>query len=478
MNYSPINLKLMLLILILALMPLACKTNEPKPDTENTQLPFDLPQENITRFTLDNGLEVMIVEKHVAPIVTVLTAVKNGALAESPEFNGLSHLYEHMFFKGNETYPNQEAYMEKLRELGISFNATTSTESVQYFYTLPKENLDSALSFMRDALVTPKFEEGELHKEISTVLSEYDRNESSPFFFLRRAMTYNLYYAYPTRKDVLGNRQVIQTATREKMLTIKNRYYVPNNSLLVVSGDVDPAKVRPMIEKYFLAWPKSKNPYDLYPVPEHPDLPENKTIVVEKPYNNAVIQFQWKGPGITKDVNATYAADVFSYILSQKASAFYKSLVDSGILHGASLSYLTQRYAGPINLTGVASYENTFQAIEKMKAEIDKFTSPDYYTEEELQNAKLQLAVESLYEWQKSDSMAKTLGFWWCVADTNYKFNYVANINKITRHQIKDYLEKYITENPYVLGILISPENSAKLKLKEKLNLKGKEVSK
>src|ERR1051326_3492113 len=79
---------------------------------------------------LDNGLTVLVVEKHQAPIVTIEIAVKTGAFTEDQTTNGLSHLYEHMFFKGNARIPSQEAYMKRMSELGISFNGTTSTERV------------------------------------------------------------------------------------------------------------------------------------------------------------------------------------------------------------------------------------------------------------------------------------------------------------------------------------------------------------
>src|ERR1017187_9541642 len=78
-----------------------------------------------TRFTLDNGLDVLVVENHLTPIATIEIAVKNGSFTEPPEYNGLSHLYEHMFFKANKDYPNQEAFLDRVKELGISFNGTT-----------------------------------------------------------------------------------------------------------------------------------------------------------------------------------------------------------------------------------------------------------------------------------------------------------------------------------------------------------------
>ncbi|HET6639537.1 MAG TPA: insulinase family protein, partial [Gemmatimonadota bacterium] len=86
--------------------------------------------------TLDNGLEVIVIENHAVPLVTIELDVKNGAYTETPEYNGLSHLYEHMFFKGNRTIPNQEEYLERVNELGAAWNGTTSTERVNYYITV------------------------------------------------------------------------------------------------------------------------------------------------------------------------------------------------------------------------------------------------------------------------------------------------------------------------------------------------------
>ena len=122
-------------------------------------------KEVIKTKTLSNGLQVIVIENHSIPLVTVEIAVKNGAFTEPPEFNGLSHLYEHMFFKGNAVIPTQEAYLRRIRELGIVFNGTTSSERVNYYFTLPSKNAKEGLVFMRDAIMTPKFDEKEFKKE-------------------------------------------------------------------------------------------------------------------------------------------------------------------------------------------------------------------------------------------------------------------------------------------------------------------------
>ncbi len=415
------------------------------------------PDDSFVRFTLDNGLEVLVVERHVTPIVTILAAVKNGAIAESDEYDGLSHLYEHMFFKGNRALPSQHEYMKRMRELGMSFNGTTSTEAVQYFFTLPKENFDQGVVFMRDALLTPLFDETELKTEVKTVLGEYDRNESNPMHHLRQAVTRALFPPYFSRKNVIGNRDVIQTATREKMLEIQRRYYVPNNTMLVIAGDVNAEQVKKAITKEFNVWPRSANPYDLYPAPK-PRPIAGKTIIVERPYNNVMMQLSWQGPSIDEDRESTYAADVFSFILSQRASKFNQNLVDSGLLHVAGLGYYTQRNVGPINYYGLASPDKAEKALEAMKLEVGFFGAPDYYTDEELENAKLQLAVSNIYDWQNSLSIAQNLGFWWCISDIEYQTTYIEKLKKVSREDITKYLNKYIIGRPHITGILKAPE--------------------
>src|SRR5947208_2602021 len=101
--------------------------------------------------TLDNGLEVLVIEDSSVPLATIEIAVHNGSFTEDSAYNGLSHLYEHMFFKANKDIPSQEAYLKKVHELGISFNGTTQTERVDYFFTLPVNNLEAGLKFMNSA---------------------------------------------------------------------------------------------------------------------------------------------------------------------------------------------------------------------------------------------------------------------------------------------------------------------------------------
>src|SRR5713226_3893011 len=212
------------------------------------------PASDIASRILANGLEVVVLEDHSVPIVTIELAVRNGSFTEPPELNGLSHLYEHMFFKANRAIANAEDYLQKIGQLGIAYNGSTREEVVNYYFTTTTPNLRSAMNFMRDAARYPLFDKGEFEREREVVIGEIDRNESNPFYYLNKEMNERLFYKYQSRKNPLGNRQTVSTATTDMMRLIEGRYYVPNNSALVVTGDVQPDDVYKMAQELYGDW--------------------------------------------------------------------------------------------------------------------------------------------------------------------------------------------------------------------------------
>ncbi len=241
--------------------------------------------------TLPNGLEVYVIEDHSVPLVTVEVAVKNGAYTEPPEFNGLSHLYEHMFFKGNAVVPSQEAYLARIRELGIAFNGTTSAERVNYYFTLSSDFAEEGVEFMANAIQTPLFDEKELVKEREVVIGEFDRNEANPGFHMYKALEHKMFWKYPTRKDSLGDRKTILSATVDQMKVMQKKYYIPNNSTLIIAGDISPEQGFKLAEKYLGKWEKGADPFKLDPIPAHPPIKKIEAVVVEDcPFEDKVLE--------------------------------------------------------------------------------------------------------------------------------------------------------------------------------------------
>ena len=423
-----------------------------------------------TRFKLDNGLEVLVCENHLTPIVTIEVAVKNGSFTESPEFNGLSHLYEYMFFTANKRDTSEDDFLDRVDRLGIVYNGETHEENVQYYFTLPKQNLEKGLDFMSVAITSPLFKQTELDNQIAVVNGEFDRNEANPYFGFNRAISQKLWGDLWNRKEPLGVRPAINAATREKMLQIQRKYYIPNNSLLIVAGDVNASEIKKLVPKYFSSWQSGPDPFKNDPAPIIPQL--NKigyvTDFVDQP--TAAVLVRWHGPSIGIDDKATYAADVFSEIIRQDEHEFTKTLLESGIATGRNFWYYTQRLAGPIQGDIYTTPDRLVDAMRIFWQQFDKFTDPNYFTDEQLETSKAQLRSRILYDSESLSDFSKTIAFWWASTGLDYYEGYLDNLAKVSRKDIKHYIDKYLTGKPYILGVAIDANSLSRLKL-EPVNL-------
>lgn len=420
------------------------------------------------RFKLDNGLEVLVIENHLNPIVTINLVVKNGSFTEPDDYNGLSHLYEHMFFTANAKDTSEDLFLDRVDRLGIVYNGETHEENVQYYFTLPKRNFEKGLDFMATAITKPLFKQYELDQQIAVVLGEFDRNESNPYFGFNRGVNQTLWGKNRSRKEPLGTRKTISSATREKMFAIKEKYYIPNNSLLIIAGDVSTSDVKDLVPEYFDSWKPGPDPFKTEKIPEIDPLPGNKFITdfVEQP--TSVVFVRWHGPSIGIDDKATYAADVFSEIIKQDEHEFTKVLLESGIAAGRNFWYYTQRLVGPIQGDVYATPEKLKQAMEIFWKQVKKFTDKNYYTDEQLETSKSQLRSRIIYDTESLSDFTKTVAFWWASTGLDYYEGYLDELQKVNRKDINDYLKKYVIGKPYVLGLATNFESFSKYGLDPK----------
>ncbi len=413
--------------------------------------------ENFFMTRLPNGLDVLVIEDNSVPLATVEICVRNGSYTEDAQYNGLSHLYEHMFFKANKDLPSQEAFMDRVNELGISFNGTTSNERVNYFFTLSSSKLDEGLKFMNSAIRYPLFLEEEMKKENPVVDGEFQRNESNPFFFLQDDMAKKLWGDLYSRKNTIGDHEIILTATPEKMRVIQGKFYYPNNSILVVAGDVKHDAVFEKVKGMFGDWKSSDfDPFQKYPIPEFNPLKQTEFFITKN--DNArvpVFMIGLHGPDTRNDLPSTYAADVFSFILQQQSSKLQQELVDAGLALQVSVSYQTCKFTGPINIILVPNPMKVKEAFEVLEKNINSWDSDDYFTDEQLLNAKNLLAIDDAYGKESTSSFVHTVTYWWASASIDYYTNYVANLQKVTRDDIKRYVQTYIKGKPGGVGLLM-----------------------
>jgi zinc protease len=250
------------------------------------------------------------------------------------------------------------------------------------------------------------------------------------------------------------------------MRLIQERYYVPNNSALVVTGDVNPEEVFTIAQELYGDWPRrQKEPFVEFPLVEHPPLAKSEGGLIIQPVQNINVVIGWHGPSIGKDDASTYAADVFSFILTQPNSRFQRALVDSGLTTGVSLGYYTQRNVGPIQVSFQTSPEKARAAIAAVYNEIAHFNDKDYYTDEQLENAKALLEADDLYSREKLSEYAHTLSFWWSSTGLEYFRGYLGRLRATSRADINRYVTTYIQGKPHIGLALLSQETQDKLKL-------------
>jgi zinc protease len=419
----------------------------------------------IQRRVLPNGLEVIVVENHGVPLATVEVNVRNGSFTQTPEYAGLAHMYEHMFFRANQQYPESEMYLDRAAQLGAVFNGTTQEETVSYYLTVPADSVRGAIQWLTPALRAPLFLESELAVERQVVIGEYDRNESSPFFQLQRQMDMKLYPGNYSRKNVIGDRQVVATTTPEKMRFIQHKYYIPNNSVLIVAGDVKPDSIFAIAARQLGGWARGPDPFATDPIPDIPALTASDAVVAEAPVNAVTVLLQWQGPSVGKDPKSTYAADVFSDLLNDPRSRFQQRLVDSGLWQGVTVNYYTLNHTGPITISGQTSPEKLRPALAALDSEIKKLDDPTYFDPEELKAVQAHRAVTSAFGREQASAFAHTLGFWWSVASLEYYMGYVDNMAHQTTADLRAYADKYIVGKPRITGVLISPEGRQQIHL-------------
>lgn len=412
-----------------------------------------------------NGMPILAVPMSKVPLVTIVLVAKAGAMTELPTSNGLTHVWEHMFFKGNQRIPNQEAFNKRIRQLGITFNGDTSAEMVRYYFTLPSKNLDDGLQFMADAISTPLLEAKELERERKVVLDEYDRNASQPGFDLFNIERMVIYGNQEYLRNPLGRRSIIEKATREQLLQIRDDVFVPANSALIVAGDVNPVKLTEMVNKHFSNW---KTPQGWKPVNrgEFPPFPQTTEVVKTHPLaQNVNQQITWKGPRATVEKSDTWAFDILIQLLDHRSGKFFKKYIDSGLTLNSGFSYHTQGQAGELVMFTMTTPENALKARAELLKEPSLWVKPGYFSDSQLEDVRRKLKINYKMELNKPSAYAKTLAFWWAITGLDYYDTYLRSMEKVSIKDVQNVVRKYLIDKPHVSMTLLNPKDADKSKI-------------
>ena len=226
-------------------------------DSIKASAPSTSPSDSAGRrslFRLDNGLRVVIQEDHFAPVVAIQVWVKAGSADETPDVAGAAHVHEHMIFKGTERRP-VGAIAAEVESSGGNINAFTSADHTVYHLVLASRYCRTGLDILADAMHNSSFDPRELEKELQVVMEEWKRGEDSPTSRAATELFRLAYTSHPYGRPVIGFRETVESLNRERVVNFYQRWYHPNNMILVVVGDVDRRAVQRDVHELFAHYP-------------------------------------------------------------------------------------------------------------------------------------------------------------------------------------------------------------------------------
>lgn len=412
-----------------------------------------------TEYDLPNGLHVILHEDHATPIVTVSVMYHVGSKNEDPQRTGFAHFFEHLLFEGSENIGRGE-YMKLVQANGGQLNANTSQDRTFYFETLPSNQLALALWMESERMLHAKIDDIGVETQRKVVKEEKKQSfDNRPYGQLLNVVFDNLFTKHPYRWSPIGKEQYIDQAKISEFMEFYKTFYVPNNAVLVIGGDINQAQTKELISKYFADIPKGTKaiprPTDVEPV----QTAEKRTTFYDNVQLPAVI-FAYHGAAMgTEDF---YALQMLNQLLSQgKSSRFQKEIVDKqqkALAVGAFA--LPNEDPGAVMMFGIANMGTKAEDLEKvMDDEIAKVTAAPIG---DVEFKKLMNQVETDFVEQNSRVAGTVENL-----ATNYTYFRNANLvnteldryTKLTKEDLLRVAKKYFTkENRLVLYYLPKTE--------------------
>ncbi|HEX9693322.1 MAG TPA: pitrilysin family protein [Gemmatimonadales bacterium] len=416
---------------------------------------------SLQRRDLDNGLEVLVVENHAAPLATILVAVRSGAAVQRTTERGLAHLYEHVLFRSYGNGPS--AFGSDAGRLNASYNGTTSHEVVTYYVLLPSENAEAGIRLLGRLATDPRFRVSDLAEERAVVLDELERGQADPEQALVREVSRQLWGAAWHRRDVGGDSLSLMGITAVRLTEEYQRYYVPNNAALIVTGDVIAADVFAAAAEHFAEWQARDDPFAGQQFVPYAPLAGSRAVIVARDLTDVTIHLKMSGPGLRTDPEATYAADALFDILNDPSSHFQEELVRGGLFQSVGASYLTLSEQGPITISGKTTVARAHDALEALLAQIDSLALLVGVDEEDLLIAARRREVDASIAREAAATLAPTLAFWWATGGTDYYRTYPDHMNALTLDDLRRFAEQYLVGKPKVMGLLGPDEAMARI---------------
>ncbi len=408
----------------------------------------------VVEYKYDNGLKLLLVENHTAPVVTILVLYKVGSRNEGVGFTGATHFLEHMLFKGTKAHNADKGngIDDLLTQIGAYWNATTWFDRTSYFEVVPIEYMELCVKLEADRMRNLLLRQSDRNSEMSVVRNELERGENYPEEVLEKELYAIAFREHPYHHPTIGWRSDVEGVPLDRLKKFYDTFYWPNNATVVLLGDFEKDNALSMVDKYFGKIPSSPEPIPTVYTTEPPQEGERRFEVSRA----GDLPRVWLGFKVCEAVHEdNYAIAAIRQILGstyERSSRLYKALVDNGIACDVFARHDELRDPGLFLVGATLNPGATMLKAEKiLNAEMQRFCS-EPVTEEELARAKSANRKGTILAKADSSSLAFMLGEAESKADWQWLMNYDEKFEELTAEKIQEVAAKYFLNKNKTVG--------------------------
>ncbi|MDQ0998270.1 zinc protease [Phyllobacterium ifriqiyense] len=415
---------------------------------------------DVSSFHLENGLEVVVIPDHRAPVVTHMLWYHVGSADEEPGKSGIAHFFEHLMFKATKTYPAGE-FSRKVAEIGGQENAFTSYDYTAFYQQLAPQALEMAMTYEADRMENLILNDEVVKTERDVVLEERrSRVDSNPSSLLSEEVNATLYQNHPYRMPVIGWLHEMEKLNLTDALAFYQKYYTPNNATLVVSGDVDSATVKALAEKTYGKVPRRAEP-GKRERPQEPEQNTKRTVSLADPrVSQPSFQKMWLAPSYTNaKPGEAEALDLLSEILGGSArSRIYQTLVvkDGSAASAGAYYQGSSLDDGSFGVYGSPRGDATLKDVENgIDAQVARIIK-DGVTEDELEKARNRFLKSVIFARDSQTGMARIYGSTLSTGQTIKDIEeWPDRIKAVKVQDIQDVAKRYLVDSRSVTSYLM-----------------------
>jgi zinc protease len=423
---------------------------------------------------LDNGLKVLVLEEHTAPLASVWCWYRVGSKDERPGLTGVSHWVEHMNFKGTANIPRDQV-KGIIEQFGGTWNGYTWIDQTTYLETATRDALDRMLFIESERMARCLYDPADCESERTVIISELQGGENDPDQFLDQELTATAFKAHPYRHPTIGWLSDLQTMTRDDLFGYYRRYYVPNNATLVIVGDVDPKDAVAMAARHFGPIPAGAVPERIRTV--EPEQTGERRIRIDREGTTAYLKVAYHAPAapdsrfvpaLLLDAILTGAKGVnlwssFRVPPPQRNARLYRALVERGLASAVSGAMVPTAEPFLYAVSATATDGISIDVIEEALLDALAAVARDGVTPDELKRAKAQLHARLVFENDSITSIAHQLGYFETIGSADLFHSLPARIAATTLDEVGEEARRMLIPANRTIGSfrpLAPPESS------------------